>query len=815
MALAGAGFTVYAATADGPISQTQTQYVKNIEKQVKPMVKMKAFPFKTGQVRLLQGPFQHAQELDRQYLLKLDPDRLLAPFYEAAGLKSKKPRYGGWESRTISGHILGHWLSGASRMAAVTDDKELKRRVDYAVSELSSLQEKSSDGYVCGFAETPFQTVFTGDFTVNDYELAGHWVPWYTLHKIMAGLLDAYEISGNRQALEVVKKLADWAKRGTDHLNEKQFQRMLRCEHGGMAESLAELYSVTEERRYIALAKRFTDRRILDPLSKSKDKLTGLHANTQVPKLVGAARIYELTGDRYYRDAARFFWKEVTGKRSYAFGGNSIGEHFSPLGAEPLGATTAETCNTHNMLRLTDKLMGWSEDSALADYYELALYNHILASQDPDTGMTTYFFSTKPGHFKVYCTPFDSMWCCTGTGMENPARTTEAVYFHSDNTLWVNLYLASELRWEEKGLVLRQETNFPEEAKTRFKVVNAGGEELEFKLRVPAWAAGPVVVSVNGKQVQEGRKPGWITVKRRWEKGDVAEISLPMGLHLRRASDDPAKVAVLYGPIVLAAEAGRKDFPASDQFKEQNDPNDYPAPLVPVMVSADEDPAAWLKPVKGKKLTFKTAGVCRPADVELIPLYRLHHQRYTGYLHLATPAEWETEKRSWGGESAALASWIAPPAGAPSATWRVRAGGDAYRDKDRKLWSAEKGFLGGTPTYTDRPLEAIKDAELYRGERWGADFSYVFPVPPGSYRVRLKFMENYVKKQGERLFDVFINGQKKLENFDILAEAGGFDKAVDRSFKGIVPDTDGLIKIRFVGKTQNAKVCAIEVVRGN
>jgi DUF1680 family protein len=813
MALACAGFTVDATPAGVPTSQTQTRYIDNVEKQVEPMVKMQAFPFKTGQVRLLPGPFQHAQEMDRKYLLSLDPDRLLAPFYEAAGLKPKKPRYGGWESKQISGHILGHWLSGASRMAAVTGDNTLKRRVDYAVSELSSLQEKSSDGYVCGFPETPFQTAFTGNFTVIDYELAGHWVPWYTMHKIMAGLLDAYEISGNRQALEVAKKLGDWAKRGTDKLTEKQFQRMLLCEHGGIAESLAELYSVTGERRFLALAKRFTDHRVLDPLSKSKDKLSGLHANTQVPKLTGAARIYELTGDRYYRDAALYFWKEVIGKRSYAFGGNSIGEHFSPLGTEPLGATTAETCNTHNMLRLTKKLMAWSEDSELADYYELALYNHILASQDPDTGMPMYFYSTRPGHFKVYSTPFDSMWCCTGTGLENPARTTEAVYFHNEETLWVNLYLASELRWDQKGLVLRQETAFPEAPESRLKVVKASAEELEFKFRIPSWAAGPVVVSVNGKQKQEGKEPGWITVKRRWKKGDVVEISLPMGLHLRPSADDPAKIAVLYGPIVLAAEAGRKDFPSSDQFMDQNEPNDYPAPLVPVLVSSNNDPAAWLKPVKGKKLTFKTAGGGRPTDMELIPLYKLHHQRYTVYLHLVTPQQWKTEIRSWGDEPSALASWMSPPAGSPSVTWRVRAGGDAYRDKDRKLWAAEKGYLGGTPFFTDRPLLGIKDAELYRGERWGADFSYIFPVPPGSYRVRLKFMETYAKKRGERMFDVSINGKKVLENFDIIGEAGGPDKAVDRTFSGIAPDLEGLVKIRFRAKVQSAKVCAIEIVQ--
>jgi hypothetical protein len=699
-------------------------------------------------------------------------------------------------------------------MAVVTGDQELKRRLDYAVSELALLQKKSSDGYVCGFPETPFQTVFTGDFTVGDSELAGHWVPWYTFHKILAGLLDAYEIEGNREALQVARRLGEWAEKGTGKLTEKQFQKMLRCEFGGMPESLAELYAVTGEKGFLKLAKRFTDHQVLDSLAQSKDGLNGLHANTQVPKLVGAARIYELTGNKYFRDAASYFWKEVVGKRTYAFGGNSIAEHFSTLGAEPLGATTAETCNTHNMLRLTKHMMGWSEDPALADFYEKALYNHILASQDPDTGMPMYFLSTRPGHFKVYSTPFDSMWCCTGTGMENPGRTTEAIYFHKDDTLWVNLFIASKLQWKEKELILKQETIFPEEPKTRLTVVEAGDRELEFKFRAPVWAAGPVVVSVNGMELGRAvEKPGWISVKRRWQKGDVVDVSLPMGLSLYRASDDPSKIAVLYGPIVLAAELGRKDFPPSDHFKDQNAPDDNPTPPVPVLVSANDDPATWLRSVKGKRLTFKTAGVGRPTDMELIPLYRLHHKRYTVYLHLISSQQWDIEKKSWGGEAAALASWTAPPAGIPSDTWRLRAAGDVYRDTNGKEWAVERGYLGGSPAYSDLALEGLQDAELYRGERWGSDFSYVLPVLLGKYCVRLKFMETFVKEPGQRVFDVFINGQKVLEHFDILREAGGFGKVVDKKFSGIAGDSNGLIRIRFVSSVQNAKVCAIEVTR--
>ncbi|WP_174879791.1 beta-L-arabinofuranosidase domain-containing protein, partial [Metabacillus niabensis] len=380
-------------------------------------------------VSLLNGIFKDSQEKGMEYLLYLDVDRLIAPCYEAVGKPPKKPRYGGWESTGISGHSIGHWLSAAATMYSLTSNEQLKQKLDYAIEELEIVQSFDDKGYVSGFSRSCFDLVFTGEFEVDNFSLSGGWVPWYSIHKIYAGLIDTYNLTGNEKALAIVIKLADWAKNGTDQLTDEQFQKMLICEHGGMNEAMADLYMITKNKDYLELAKRFCHQSILQPLANEVDELQGKHANTQIPKVIGAAKLYEITGDKTYKKMAQFFWKQVTRHRSYVIGGNSINEHFGPSDTEELGITTTETCNTYNMLKLTEHLFHWSQDVEYIDYYERALYNHILASQDPDSGMKTYFVSTQPGHFKVYCSPDESFWCCTGTGMENPARYTRNIYY--------------------------------------------------------------------------------------------------------------------------------------------------------------------------------------------------------------------------------------------------------------------------------------------------------------------------------------------------------------------------------------------------
>lgn len=587
-------------------------------------------------VKLLEGIFNVSQEKGKEYLLYLDVDRLLAPCYEAVSLSPKKPRYGGWESTGISGHSIGHWLSAAATMYAVTKDVELLQKLESAVNELAYVQSFDQDGYVSGFPRTCFDKVFTGDYEVDNFNLAGGWVPWYSIHKIYAGLIDVYNLTDNEKALEVVIKLADWAKKGTDNLNNEQFQRMLVCEHGGMNEALADLYSITDNQDYLELAIRFCHQAILDPLSKGIDELEGKHANTQIPKVIGAAKLYEITGNEEYKKMAVFFWNEVTKNRTYIIGGNSIGEHFGPINKETLGVTTNETCNTYNMLKLTEHLYKWSRQTDYIDYYERALYNHILASQDPDSGMKTYFVSTQPGHFKVYCSHDDSFWCCTGTGMENPARYTRNIYYREDDDVYVNLFIASELVMDNKSIRMKQITDFPKSNKVKILFEDSRAEFVKLHIRVPNWVTGEVCAVINGIEQISVSKNGYLTIARNWDSGDIVEFELPMSLHIYTAKDNPAKVGILYGPVVLAGALGKENFPDSDILEDHLKLNNYPLIDVPSLVADKNNLEDWIKPVEGSPLTFETLEVGQPGNVKinLIPFYELHHQRYTLYWNL-------------------------------------------------------------------------------------------------------------------------------------------------------------------------------------
>jgi hypothetical protein len=594
------------------------------------------------QVTLLDGIFKTSQEIGKRFLHSLDVDRLIAPCYESAKLTPKKPRYGGWESTQIAGHSIGHWLSAAAAMYKATGDEQLREKLVYAVDELAYVQSHDPDGYVSGFPRDCFDRTFTGTFEVHNFGLGGSWVPWYSIHKIYAGLIDAYRYAGVEKALDVVIKLADWAKRGTDRLNDEQFQRMLICEHGGMNEAMADLYVLTGNQDYLDLAKRFCHKAILDPLAQGIDELEGKHANTQIPKVIGAAKLYEITGEEKYRKMAEFFWEVVTRTRSYIIGGNSINEHFRPPNNEKLGVETLETCNTYNMLKLTEILFRWNPKSEYMDFYERALYNHILASQDPDSGMKMYFISTEPGHFKVYCTHDDSFWCCVGTGMENPARYTHAIYETVNDAVYVNLFIASKAVFPELGLTLRQETEFPATASSKLTVEQAGDAALPLRIRVPYWLGGEMTVNVNGQSIQGQIRDGYLEILRKWNAGDTIEVKLPMNLHLYRAKDDEHKVGIMYGPVVLAGALGRENFPESDIVPNHMSLHNHPRISVPILVTDEADVRKWVKPAEGEPLTFYT-DVGQPGDVriKLIPFYNLHHERYTIYWTLLNSEEYK------------------------------------------------------------------------------------------------------------------------------------------------------------------------------
>ena len=602
------------------------------QRPVPDRVQREAIPFRLEDVRLLDGPFKNAETRDAEYLLRLDADRLLSGFRKEAGLAPKAAVYGGWESMTIAGHSLGHYLSASALMFGSTGDARFRQRVNYIIAELETIQRANGNGYVAAIpnGKKVFQEVSAGELRVKPFDLNGAWVPWYVLHKQFAGLLDVHRHFNNAKALTIAIKLADWADTTVSKLREEKFQQMLDCEHGGMNEVLAELYARTGNEKYLRLSRRFHHKAVLEPLARREDRLQGLHANTQIPKLIGLARRYELTADSSDKTAAEFFWQRVVRHHSYVNGGHSDGERFGPPDklSNRLSDNTSETCNTYNMLKLTRHLFAWQASAEYADYYERALYNHILASQNPDDGMVCYYVPLKTGSRKVYSKPFDDFWCCVGTGMENHAKYGEAIYFHDDDGLWVNLFIPSQLNWRSKGLTLRQETLYPEKDTVSLAITARRPVNLAVRLRYPAWAKDGVTVKINGSQQTIAEKPGsFIEIKRNWKTGDRIEFTIPMSLRLETMPDNPRRVAFFYGPSVLAGELEPEEQPGGVN-------------LIPALVSEDTEISNWTKPVSASQLAFRTNNAARPHDVTVYPFYRMHNKRYAVYWDLLNDQQW-------------------------------------------------------------------------------------------------------------------------------------------------------------------------------
>jgi DUF1680 family protein len=642
-----------------PLTEAPTEIRVDVQER------FSAKPFPHGRVQLLDSPFREALRRDVDYLLQLEPDRLLHNFHELAGLEPKGPLYGGWESRQIAGHSLGHYLSALSLYHAKRsgDDvnqqmraQRVEERIHYIVDELARVQDEWGNGYVGGIPgqEELWKEIRNGEVNGEPFHLNEVWVPWYTLHKLYAGLIDAYAYTGDETALHVVTGMADWAIDVTSNLSPSQWQEMLDTEHGGMNESLANLYALTGEEKYLRLSRKFHHNDVLSPLAAQTAHLEGLHSNTQIPKVIGAARQHELTGEDSLRTIADTFWERVVDHHTYVIGGNTEGEHFGPRDSlsQRLGTTTTETCNTYNMLKLSRHLFSLSSEPRYADYYERALYNHILASQDPKRGMFTYFVSLKPGHFKTYSTPDSSFWCCVGSGMENHVRYGQGIYFHTNDDLFVNLFIPSELSWSEKGIRVRQETNFPKENTTQLTFEMDDPTTAGLRLRHPRWAKGDLSVRVNGESVETESDPGsYLSLRRTWASGDSVSVEFPMSLHTEPMPDDPQRVAVLYGPIVLAGDLGTDGMPAGGAYakdhlvftgdelflpaelREDRDP--YPVkektPSVPTLQADPERVTEWIEPVEGEPLIFRTTGVGLDENVTLRPFYDTHHQRYTVY----------------------------------------------------------------------------------------------------------------------------------------------------------------------------------------
>jgi len=605
--------------------------------------------FTLDQVQLLDGPFKHAQQVNLDHLLQYDVDRLIAPFRKEAGLELKGEMFPNWSG--LDGHVGGHYLSAMAIYTAATGNEECRRRMNYIVDELALCQEAHGNGYVGG---VPNGDRIWGSLAEGNMSpLLRAWVPWYNLDKTFGGLRDAYLLGHNEKAKEVLIKLADWCYDEVKGLSESEMQRMLGQEHGGMNEALADVSVIAGDKKYLELAQRFSHRDLLDPMSENRDTLDNKHANTQVPKAVGFQRIAQLSGDEKYAHAAQFFWETVVTNRSLVFGGNSRREHFPSVEActdfveETQGP---ESCNTYNMLKLTKRLFESDQKASYVDFYERALYNHILSTQHPEHGGYVYFTPARPQHYRVYSQPNEGMWCCVGTGMENHGKYGEFIYSYDDDSLFVNLFIASQLDWKEKGVVLNQETKFPDEPKTVITFISDEPVELTLKIRHPSWVpAGQLKFKLGDETwVSKTEPSSYAEIKRTWTKGDSLEVSLPMHTTIEAMPNVPEYVAFLYGPVVLGAKTGTEDLKGliADDGRWSHIASGKLLPLesAPMLVGNRAELAAKVVPVEGESLHFKASNIIKPdnvSDLTLEPFFRIHDARYMMYWRTTQPENYE------------------------------------------------------------------------------------------------------------------------------------------------------------------------------
>lgn len=605
--------------------------------------------FRLQEVQLLPSQFKDAEMVDLNYIMSMDPDRLLAPFLREAGLPAKAISYTNWENTGLDGHMCGHYLTALSLMYASTGEVKVLDRLNYLLNELENCQKRSNDGYLGGVPGSAalWKEVAAGKLDVGAFSINGKWVPLYNIHKTYAGLRDAWEYTGSLKAKTMLIRFCDWMLNITGQLTDDQIQQLLRSEHGGLNEVFADVANITGDKKYLKLAYQFSHKAILTPLEKGEDRLNGLHANTQIPKVIGFERIAEIANDTAFAKAARFFWENVVNHRTCAIGGNSVREHFHP--ADNFSSMISseqgpETCNTYNMLKLTKMLFQSEGREDYIDYYERALYNHILSTQHPQTGGFVYFTPIRPGHYRVYSQPQTSMWCCVGTGMENHAKYNELIYAHRKNELFVNLFIPSVLEWKEKGLTLTQTTQFPEEELTTLRLTLKKSTQITLMLRYPNWVkTGALKLFVNGEKVKVVSKSGsYVALSRKWKNGDVVKMQLPMQTTVEGMHDGSNYYAVLHGPIVLAAktDSSRMKGLFADDSRGGHVASGPQISLLemPMFVKRDSNLATYIKTVSGKPFTFTAAELIYPdrfKKLELIPFYKLHDSRYILY--------WQTE----------------------------------------------------------------------------------------------------------------------------------------------------------------------------
>ncbi len=713
-------------------SQSYITEKNNRAIKVKPVADIQAYAFNLSAVRLTAGsPFKNAMDRDAAYLLQLEPNRLLHRFYANAGLPTKGDVYGGWESEGLSGHTLGHYLSACAMMYASTGNRRFKDRVDYITGELAACQRARKTGYVGAIPneDSIFGKLAKGEIKTGGFDLNGGWSPWYTVHKVMAGLLDAYLHCHNLQALQVVEGMADWTGNTLKDLSPEQLQKMLRCEYGGMNDVLAMLYAITAQKRYLKLSYLFYDNFVMQPLSEKKDPLPGKHSNTNVPKAIGSAMQYEMAGRESDKTIASFFWTTMVHHHSYVIGGNSNYEYCGEEDklSDRLSDNTCETCNTYNMLKLTRHLFSWQPTGALGDYYERALYNHILSSQNPETGMMCYFVPLRMGTKKSFSDSFHTFTCCVGTGMENHAKYGEGIYYEGrDGSLYVNLFIPSVLNWKDRGITVSQQTLYPESGKTslRFKLTKPSSFAL--RIRKPGWIRNGYALTINGKAVAAVEENGFIILRRNWHTNDQVELSAPMSLYTEAMPDNANRVAFLYGPLVLAGQLG----------KEMPDP----VYGVPVLLTNNKNITDWIKPVAGQPLHFETQSTGKPFDVQLKPFYQTYQDYYSVYWDYFSNEQWSARQEDYEKEKKEQKD-------IEDRTIDHFRIGEMQPERDHHLLASEKSYVSDAMGVNGREARA--------GNYFSFEMKVQYAAGAGNSLVL-----TYLGDDKDRKFDIIVNGRK-------------------------------------------------------
>lgn len=606
--------------------------------------KVSFFPLEN--IKLSNSIFSNATDTNKKYLLSMNTDRLLAPYLKEAGLQPKAENYPNWENTGLDGHIGGHFVSALALMYASTGDLAIKKKLDYMIDELEICQNESGNGYLSGVpnGKQIWKEIAKGNINANSFGLNNRWVPLYNIHKTYAGLRDAYYYTKSEKAKRMLIRLTDWMSNEVSGLSDEQIQEMLRSEHGGLNEIFADVYEITGNKKYLDLAHKFSHRVILEPLLEKQDKLTGIHANTQIPKVIGFKKIAEVEHNQKWSDAADFFWHTVTENRSVSIGGNSVSEHFNAINdfsGMIKSVEGPETCNTYNMLKLTKEIYADSPNSSYIDYYEKALYNHILSSQNSKTGGYVYFTPMRPGHYRVYSQPETSFWCCVGSGMENHSKYGEMIYAHSNNDLYVNLFIPSKLNWAEKKIILTQENNFPEVPETKLIINSIGKLPFSIKLRCPNWTnANEVKILINGKEFPANKDTeGYFNIHRKWKKGDVIVMKLPMHISVEQLPDQSDYYSFKYGPIVLAAPFGNENQTGlfADASRGGHIAHGPQIPLneIPTILGDSSSILEHIKKDENNPLNFKISGLYPEKNynngLQLMPFYKIEEQRYILY----------------------------------------------------------------------------------------------------------------------------------------------------------------------------------------